>query len=139
MSLLSDLFIPILPSPDYRRLVWVLTGVSGACLIYAQLPLWLSIGLGLSLIWPLSSCACPHVDLQSLAFYQNKWVLNCQDKQEEYKQLQIAVDTGFFLLCRFSDVELKKKRWLVIFYDQLTKDQRRSLHIIETMRNKEVD
>lgn len=139
MSLLSDLFIPILPSPDYRRLVWVLTAISAASLVYAELPLWLSIGLGLSLIWPLSSSTYPHADLQSLAFYQDKWVLNCQDKQEEYKQLQIAVDTGLFLLCCFSDIKLKKKRWLVIFYDQLTKDQRRSLHIIETVRSKEVD
>lgn len=137
MSLLSVLFIPILPSPDYRRLVWVLTLLTGACVIYVSFPLWLKLGLGLSLLWPISQTTRPHPELESLEFCRAKWMLKRHGNLEEYQNLHIAADTGFFLLCRFSDVKFKKKRWIVIFYDQLSQDQRRGLHIIETMQQNE--
>lgn len=131
MSLLSDLYIPILPSRDFRRLIWVLTGVAYVCLWYANLSWWLNLGLGMYLTKPLFKCSSPYPTLKFLAFNQQKWTLNFQTKKESYSQLQISADTGFFILCRFSDKQSKQKRWLVIFYDQITQEARRSLYILQ--------
>ena len=134
MSLLSDLYIPILPSPDFRRLVWVLTSITVGTLWYAQLPMILSLGLVLTLPWALFTGSRPYPDLETVHFSQKKWQLTFSTKKEIYQKIDIAADTGLFLLCRFSKEKEKKKRWLVIFCDQLSQDQRRALHIIEQIK-----
>lgn len=134
MSLISDLNIILLPSRDYRCLAWILTGWAIAGLYYAHLPWILALGLSLGMswgLWQITCCSMPQSGLQSIAFQRNKWILSFRDKTEEYDQIRIGADSGFFMLAQFSNSQQHTSRWLVIFFDQLSKTALRSLNILE--------
>ncbi len=140
MSHIFDLSIPIKFSPDYRRLVWVLTVCAGCSMYYAR-PMWIiGVILSVSMVWTLTQviqCPRPHPKLQTLAFQQGKWALSFQNKRWVYDQMTIGADTGFFLLLHFSGAPAS--RWMVIFYDQMsTLDLRKlnMIHKVHTKRNK---
>lgn len=136
MSRLSDLFITIQRSPDYRRLAWILTGWAIACVYYVHFPLLLGltlVGSMLSALWHITQVPMPHLGLQTLAFQRGKWIISFGAKTSTYDKIQICVDTGLFLLLHFSGSQEHKSRWLVLFYDQLSPEELRHLYVAETI------
>ncbi|MEI6095600.1 MAG: hypothetical protein WCR08_09110 [Gammaproteobacteria bacterium] len=134
MSHLSELKIALLPSHDYRRLAWILTGWAAAGLYYAHLPWILTFGLSAGMgwgLWCITRSPMPHFGLKTVAFQRGKWILGFQDKMESYDKIQISADSGFFLLIHFSNAQSRASRRLVIFCDQLSKFDLRSLNILE--------
>ncbi|MCR9191916.1 MAG: hypothetical protein NXI01_04580 [Gammaproteobacteria bacterium] len=122
MSLLFDRNIPLDSSADYRRLGVIVSFCALISLYVADLPAILNVGLSIWMLyalWRLLVAAKPHPSLSSLNFQQKRWVLDYQDGNHlTYERVQIAVDSGFFLLLQFSGIS--KSRWVVVFYDQMS-------------------
>ena len=136
MSYVSDLKITLLPSADYRRLAWLLTGFACTSLYLVYLPCCL-VGLFSSMmiwnLWRITYHPFPYVGLRSLSFHNNKWLVDSGNTIERYEQIEIVVDSGFFLLIYFSNLKPKSSRRLLIFNDQLSSLELRCLHILALM------
>ena len=133
MSYVSDLKITLLPSADYRLLAWLLTGFACASLYLVYIP-WCLVGLLSSMmiwnLWRITYLPLPYVGLRSLSFHSNKWLVDSGNTIESYEQIEIVVDSGFFLLICFSNLKPQISRRLLIFNDQLSLFELRCLHIL---------
>ncbi len=136
MSCLSELIITVRPSLNYRRLAWVLTGCAMVSLYVSSVPLLLAVILNLGMgwaLWQMMRCPMPHPGLRTICFQKKKWVLDFGDNCCTYEHIHICLDTGLFLLCHFSCTQSPARRFLVVFYDQLSHDELRGLNIIHTI------
>jgi hypothetical protein len=131
-----DLSITPRRSTDYCRLVWVVTLWAGIWVYYSSIPGWLGLLLDVCMAWSLwkvHNNPRPYPTLPTLMFQKEEWLIKERDLTSTYKKIRICADTGFFLLLHFSESTQAKPRWLVVFYDQLTEQERRALHIITTV------
>lgn len=135
MSHLSALSITVHPSIDYRRLVWILTGIAIIGLYYAATPWWLDGLLWVGMfwaVWHVLRCPRPHPDLQTIQFQQAKWHLISNEEDLIYETIQICLDTGFFVLIHFSGSAFNPSRFIVLFYDQIPQYELRMLFVLNS-------
>lgn len=72
----------------------------------------------------------PHPNYLQLNFYQKKWFLHLANGEKiEYEKIKIRFDAGFFMLISLRGKNYHKN--LVIFYDQITNDERRRIFLLE--------
>ena len=93
--------------------------------------IWFALGFSL-LILPsirILKNKKPYPNLDSILYCQKKWLCRQVDGNAvQYDRLQIRVDAGFFMLICLSNENNRKN--LVIFYDQITNDERRRIFIL---------
>lgn len=127
-----DVKIVFNPSRDFSRCVMFSHIAAGALLLQSHPPLPL-IGVGLLLLMASffysHHLPSPHPQYKSLDRQATGWTLEDQQGQKErYESVHIALDGGFFLLLRLTHSNVTKT--LILFYDQITLDQRRRLAIL---------
>jgi hypothetical protein len=70
----------------------------------------------------------PHQNLVNLSYKNKTWVLkNTNDSELMFEKIKIRLDAGFFMLISLSGIS--KNKDLVVFYDQITKSERRKLFL----------
>ena len=119
-------------SQDYSRCVIVAHIAAIALLLQSCFsPIFMTlcfIGLLISLkkAYRVSST---QTEYRSLTYSQSFWILEDHDKRStQYESARIAFDGGFFLLLQLNN-KLSKKS-IVIFNDQISKNQRRCLSVL---------
>ncbi len=76
---------------------------------------------------------CPYRDFNQLIFVQDEWRLfDKYGAQFNYQKHRLILDCGLFFLMELSHET--KHRVMVIFFDQLSLDDYRSLQLIEKIR-----
>lgn len=95
------------------------------------LPIKFIIGLGflLLLIWIMIKPSAV-LKLKQLSFFDDKWtVYEHNHHSQSYEKHRIMLELGIFFLIEFSSESQRKT--VVIFFDQLSAEDYRLLHLIE--------
>jgi hypothetical protein len=133
LLLLSNLTINFNKSLDYFRLgsfvnlfVLILIYDSGYPVVYLPLAAIL-----LAAPWyKIYQTQMPHPSYPKLSYHKKLWILHTQSEREfKFEKIKIRLDTGFFMLISLYGISRRKN--IVVFYDQITSDERRRLHMIE--------
>lgn len=132
MSTLSTLTLTFKRSSDYVRTACILHVFTGYVVWQSGSPLLIKVmaTLLIALFFiPIAYYQKPVPAFQSLFYQAEKWHLIVNHGQRvEYDTIDITLDTGIFFLVTLRHE--KKKRTGVVFYDQITPDQYRTLRIL---------
>ncbi len=120
-------------SLNYARFAVILYGFALFLLFFSSLFTILKIILSFFLLAKLAMVLTnpkPQPEFSMLSFNGAGWSLNGSDQQELiYEKAEIILDVGLFFLLALT--EGKKRRYLVIFFDQIDKDFFRFLNIMQ--------
>jgi hypothetical protein len=135
LLLSSNLVITFGKSTDYVIFAFLLHVFAALVLIQSS---WSLAVIGLLLLvlvaslCPILRSQKPMPNITGLSRHADKWLLYDKHGQTtSYDHLQIRFDTDLFVLLSLS--RLQEKINLVVFCDQLTKDERRMVTIIEKL------
>lgn len=137
---LSDLTIVFKKSNDFLRCSLLIHALALFVLYYSGLPVYWFIGALVFFYWPLKAIMInrrPHPQIHGLSYHRQHWLLHTTSGETlNYQSMQIKLDTGFFLL--ISLCGLKRTKSMIIFHDQLTRDECRMLHVIERVTSETI-
>lgn len=129
---LFDLTITVHRSSDFRRLGLIATAFSCFVLCYSDAPIILVALLVSALLcslWSMMKTSRPHPLLSTIGYHRGQWVLGYSDgSRGVYKSIRVCVNTGFFGVFRFEGE--RYSRVIVLFYDQLSREERRQIIIL---------
>ncbi len=129
---LSSFTITLGKSNDYLRVAALLHVFGVVVLLNSSLLLLVKISMLFVLIasvFYIARSRIPVPAFSRLSYHTNYWLLHGIDSQEtRYEQAHISFDAGLFFLLTFTNDGVEKK--LVVFNDQLTPAQYRTLNII---------
>lgn len=70
----------------------------------------------------------PDNGIKEIQFMHNEWILSLHNgMNQRYSGAQVLIHNLLFQLIQFT--HLKQKRYIVLFHDQISKSQWRSLHL----------
>lgn len=133
MLSLSDCTIRFAKSSSYFRLLLVLYTISSVLLYNSICPHWLQIGIVFYFLVHLAQIRTnpsPHPHYLGLHYRQDHWILeDKQGRELPFEKIKVLLNAGLFYLL---ELKMEKKRKvLVIFSDQLSKQEFRILRVIE--------
>jgi len=129
---LSNLTITFGKSANYLRLACLIHVFAMMVLLKSSLPFMLQIGMVFILVASLVHIVqnkTPMPSFLKISYHANHWLLHTIRGQEiKYERAYISFDAGLFVILILETDHSKKK--LVVFIDQLTTTQYRSLYIM---------
>lgn len=130
----SELIVKLHSSKSYIRLVSILYGLSLAFAIHSSLYFSVKCGVVLLVLLQFSydyRHKKPHSNLSTIKYNQSQWVLVMNNGSvERYEALHILIHNPLFQLTKYATS--KKNRFLILFNDQVTKDELRLIHLKST-------
>ncbi|MGQ3887795.1 hypothetical protein ACQUW5_02030 [Legionella sp. CNM-1927-20] len=133
MSNLSRCAIELSRSSTYLRITFLIYIFAAYILVNSQVWRPIQTGLLVGLIFNYISIYVnpfPYKHFKKLIFLKDEWILtNGFDMELRYQKMRIILDCGFFFLLELSGE--RECKVVVIFADQLSRDQHRILKLIE--------
>lgn len=130
---LSDFTIKFSQSKDYIRSAFLLHLLAMVVLARSGLPLMMKFFLGSLLVFlyiHITRDQSPITSYQKLSYHPGGWILHGgKDKGIKYERVYIIFEGGVFILLQLSGINPRKT--LVIFNDQMTINQYRTLKFLD--------
>jgi len=130
---ISDFTIKLNSSKDYFKLAILLHLFALIVLFNSSFPLLLLIAGIVTLIFSITNiyiCKTPLPKYIKLTYQERHWLIykkNCEPIK--YESATISFNGGIFIILNLTGISKSKK--IVIFIDQLTKEQLRKLRLID--------
>lgn len=128
---LSEIIIKPGKSKSYLRLILFIYFLTVGLVIYSAVYLLVKLILIFFIIMSLKFDwinKSPDNGIQAIQFIGNEWILSLNNgKDQRYNEVQILIHNILFQLLQFT--HSKKKRFIILFHDQVPKSQLRILHL----------